>query len=56
MGIQRRSSGVTLQSREKERLSQLEKENEHLTAQVTDLQLALCDLYERLEQRGEQNG
>lgn len=40
-------------SKDKERLLQLEEKNEQLSAQVTDLQLALRGLYERLGQKGE---
>lgn len=56
MGLNRiREDSVKEKKKQKTR-AQLQEENEALTAQVTDLQMALCDVYEMVAVGGGELG
>lgn len=46
MGLNRLRQDSVKEKRKEKTRKQLQEENEALAAQVTDLQLALCDVYE----------
>lgn len=50
--ITRREDSIVTLKKKKEQIKELEAKNAELELQVTDLQLALCDVYELLVPTG----
>lgn len=46
MSVTHKEDSIKKLKEEKQKVAKLEAENEQLSQQVTDLQLALCDVYE----------